>query len=206
MTPTMSHSDERAWQAAASLTDLGELTARWLEGEIASHPGYQPGWGPAQETTATPGLVQALAVCNRAGYLTRASQPGHNGPGADGAHWTQIAAVTGWALDPRILATLRALAHRYSLTLVEHAPALPGESGQGVIVTTRNGRPATIFGRPLAPADVDFIWTPSGARAIAQVQAARQITLATHSPTDTSLFALLRTAFANPARPGKTGH
>ena len=33
-------SDLAAWRSARTLADLGELTARWLEGTVASVPGY----------------------------------------------------------------------------------------------------------------------------------------------------------------------
>ena len=34
----MSTADRRAWEAARTLADLGELTAQWLEGAIARSP------------------------------------------------------------------------------------------------------------------------------------------------------------------------
>ncbi|MBL8776737.1 MAG: hypothetical protein JNK12_12415 [Acidimicrobiales bacterium] len=67
--------EDDAWAAARSLADVGELTARWLEGRILAHPGC---WlsGPDDETGA---LAPVLAACNRAGFVTTNSQPG--GPG-----------------------------------------------------------------------------------------------------------------------------
>ncbi len=44
MNPKMSRTDRRAWKQARTLAELGELTARWLEGDIASQPGYMPNW------------------------------------------------------------------------------------------------------------------------------------------------------------------
>ncbi len=61
------------WRAARTLAGLGELTAEWLEGTIASIPTVVPGYGPDEETAA---LIPVLAACNRAGYVTTVSQPG----------------------------------------------------------------------------------------------------------------------------------
>ncbi|ASR39866.1 hypothetical protein BAY61_31770 (plasmid) [Prauserella marina] len=72
MTMNMSRADAERWYAARSLTDLGQLTAAWLEGELESQPGYVPGNGPDEETNE---LVPILAAVNRAGYLTMCSQP-----------------------------------------------------------------------------------------------------------------------------------
>jgi hypothetical protein len=88
-------SDRRLWESATTLPELGELVARWLEGDIASQPGYMPNCGPDPETTD---LVPVLARCNRAGFVTNGSQPGDpDGPGYDGATWGQRAAVEGFA-------------------------------------------------------------------------------------------------------------
>jgi len=65
--PWMRRSDRRRWKAAGSLADLGELMALWLEGKVASWPGYAPNYGPDDETKD---LVPTLAACNRAGYVT----------------------------------------------------------------------------------------------------------------------------------------
>jgi len=63
--------DVAAWKAAKSVKDLGELTARWLEGDVKYQPGY---FGePAEETIP---LVEFLASVNRAGFYTTNSQPG----------------------------------------------------------------------------------------------------------------------------------
>jgi hypothetical protein len=91
----MKRADRRRWQAACTLAELGELTALWLEGRLASQPGYQPNHGPNEETRD---LVPVLAELNRAGWLTDVSQPGW-GPGAgyDGATWCQRAGLGGFA-------------------------------------------------------------------------------------------------------------
>lgn len=60
-----------AWGRATTLEDVGELTARWLEGDIAYHP-LQFG-GPDEETGP---LRETLAAANRRGFVTSFSQPG----------------------------------------------------------------------------------------------------------------------------------
>src|SRR6266496_4268047 len=42
----MDPEDAARWRAARTLADLGELTAQWLEGKIASIPAVVPGCGP----------------------------------------------------------------------------------------------------------------------------------------------------------------
>jgi len=51
--------------------DLGELTARWLEGSVTSVPGTVPGYGPDEETGL---LVPVLAAANRR-FITSFSRP-----------------------------------------------------------------------------------------------------------------------------------
>ncbi len=82
--------DRSLWAAARSLADLGELTALWLDGSIASQPGY---YGPCDvDEDDAPGLTDTLILLNRAGYVTFGSQAGY-----DGAPWQQLAAVEGLA-------------------------------------------------------------------------------------------------------------
>lgn len=89
----MKRADKNRWASAHSLPELGELTALWLEGRIASQPGCMPNCGPDNETLP---LVATLAAANRAGYVTHSSQPGFDGLGYDGARWVQSAVVTGF--------------------------------------------------------------------------------------------------------------
>ena len=74
----MRRTDRKRWASARTPADVGELTAQWLEGRIASQPGYAPGCGPDPETADLTGV---LAACNRAGFITDTSQPGESGPG-----------------------------------------------------------------------------------------------------------------------------
>jgi hypothetical protein len=64
------HPNLQAWQAARSLGDIGELTARWIEGALGFHPCY--GSGIDSETIS---LRTILAQFNRQGFVTTFSQP-----------------------------------------------------------------------------------------------------------------------------------
>jgi hypothetical protein len=92
----MDRKTARVRAGARTLHDVGELTARWLDGELPSQPGYAPDHGPANETRD---LVPSLVAANRAGFITHGSQPGCDGPGYDGAWWQQHAAVEGFTDD-----------------------------------------------------------------------------------------------------------
>jgi hypothetical protein len=60
------------WAEPTTLRGLGEVMARWLEGDLPWAPGY--GGGPDEETT---GLIPVLAALNRAGLVTHQSQPAY---------------------------------------------------------------------------------------------------------------------------------
>ena len=137
----MSRSDRGAWQAARTLADLGELTARWLEGRIASVPGYCG--TPAEETLP---LVPVLARLNRAGFVTDCSQPGE----IDGEYdCEQRAAVQGYA-SPQVAAALIRAAETAGLIVAacspDWVPRWRYGYGTSVTVTQVNGRHFTGFG------------------------------------------------------------
>jgi len=158
----MSTADRRAWDSAWTLADLGELTARWLEGHLASQPAYAPGTGPAPETGP---LVPVLARINRAGYLTCCSQPGEAGTGYDGAWWEQRAAVQGFTC-PAVAERIWEAAEAAGLTVIAHAPAtLPRwriRYDRAVPVTRREARPCTWFGAQLSRRHLRDGWTGYG--------------------------------------------
>ena len=83
----MDPEDAARWRAARTLADLGELTAQWLEGKIASIPAVVPGCGPGEETAE---LIPVLAACNRAGYVTTVSRPGEE----------PVPSPTSWRCSP----------------------------------------------------------------------------------------------------------
>lgn len=132
------------WKSVRSLADLGELTARWLEGDVPEVPSYG---GPPDDETLP--LVPVLAALNRAGYVTTCSQPGEAGSGYEGALWEQRAAVEGLATPSMVLPIIIAAASA-GLMVIAHDPArLPRRRvrwDRAVPVTIRDGEPYTWFG------------------------------------------------------------
>ena len=148
----MNRADRKLWASARTLTDLGDLTARWLEGGIKSVPGYCG--APAEETTE---LSPVLAACNRAGFVTDSSQPGRTGYG-----WSQRAAVCGfvtpgtwvrlWAATeglPLIRSAVRSTRWR-----IRYKTAFP--------VTRCGGTVFTRFGATLSRRHLSDSWTGYG--------------------------------------------
>jgi hypothetical protein len=156
----------RHWTNAASVTDLGNLMADWLEGRIPKRPGYY-GRRPDPETTTR--MIRTLAATNRAGYVTDNSQPGCDGIGFDGARWRQRAAVTGFIADRGLLATILDAARRHGLRVVLDSPAM--------VVTERAGQPYTQFGGTITGRDLHTMWDGIGRDAWGEIRTARQLAI-----------------------------
>ncbi|MGW3154562.1 DUF6919 domain-containing protein [Streptomyces sp. NPDC001089] len=166
---------DRRWKTAETLTDLGDLMALWLEGEITSWPGYARGFGPDEETRE---LIPTLAAANRAGYVTIASQPGIDpGPGFDGLVWQQKAAVEGFV---RNFDLLRALVDAAETAGLDYEVVDTLDTGErGIVVTTRDGKPQTGFGGYVDDANLRHtIWRGIGSGAMDDVFRSIRITLA----------------------------
>jgi Domain of unknown function (DUF6919) len=135
------------WKSARTLADLGELTARWLEGTIPAVPGYIGEPDPETEE-----LVPVLAKLNRAGFVTTCSQPAFDGTGYDGAHWQQCAAIEGFTDSPELVMRIRRgiRAWPYGLKVIAHDPAtLPRwrfRWDRETAATWRDGEEYTWFG------------------------------------------------------------
>lgn len=171
--PWMSRTDRRRWRAATTLPQLGELMALWLEGDIASQPGYQPRYGPDEETRD---LTPVLAAACRAGYVTIASQPGCREITYSGATWLQRAAVEGFVDDSRLLRHLVDAAERAGLEIVIND--LMDPVGDGALpTTTRDGETITAFGGALGWKDLDLIWRECSRPALDAAATAAQVTL-----------------------------
>lgn len=169
---TLKRRDHARWQRAASLTDLGELTAGWLTGEIVSSPGY---YGPVDvDEDDAPGLTDALVALNRIGFWTRTSQAGLDREGYDGAHWTQLAAVDGFA-DRAVVERLEnALAGtRYR---IQAYPAQE-QDHEGVVVTRREGQAYTGFGGSMDDEDLDIQVDGVGEQAAQAVRDSSQVVI-----------------------------
>lgn len=155
--PWMGRADRRRWLSAQTTADLGELMALWLEGEIASRPGYQPRYGPDEETTH---LVPTLAALCRAGYITTCSQPGEAGTGVNGLWWEQRAAVEGVVTDAKLFHRLVEAATTAGMTVrINDYRRGGGVQEEPVIVTTCDGEPVTAFGGRISRADMAIQWS-----------------------------------------------
>ncbi|GGJ86930.1 hypothetical protein GCM10011583_18170 [Streptomyces camponoticapitis] len=169
--PWMSRRDRRAWRTASTLADLGELTARWLEGDLKSQAGYQPRYGPDEETAE---LIPTLAAACRAGFLTDNSQPGEDETAA-GVRWQQRAAVDGYLTDLDLLSRIRAAAKAEGVLLVVNQPG--GRARQGIPATKADGETYTWFGRAPTRADRRISWDGVSRAAHREIAAARHVTL-----------------------------
>jgi hypothetical protein len=166
----VNRSDRKLWASARTLADLGELTAQWLEGRIASVPGYCG--APDEETLE---LVPVLAAANRAGFVTYGSQPGGSGRG-----WEQRAAVEGFA-TPATWVQLWEITE--GLPLIRSGEratrAFMGWS-KALPVSRENVRVCTRFGTVLSRRHLSDSWTgygECGPEAIRAICDAWQITL-----------------------------
>lgn len=172
--PQMRRRDAERWYAARTLADLGELTAQWLEGDLASQPGYAANCGPDDETGH---LVPVLAAANRAGYLTNSSQPGvPDEIGYDDATWCQRAGVTGFA-EPVLAQRIHDVCTAAGLTVHLYSPAVRRGGRHGSTVTTRAGQPVTGFGRRLPRRLIRFLYEDCHQDAVADILAAHQVTV-----------------------------
>lgn len=174
LTNRMSRADRQVWQSATTLSDLGELTAQWLEGRIPSQPGYSPGYGPDPETDD---LIPVLAAVNRSGFVTECSQPGEDCTGYDGAHWRQRAAVEGFA-DERTLDWLATFMDVAGVDIRWSKPRRKSfDHSTCIWVTEREGRGCTGFGTVMSAAQVESQYDDCSPAAIAALQDAWQVTI-----------------------------
>lgn len=122
------------WAGAQTLEDLGEITARWLEGDLKYNPSYGYGDGPDPETEE---IVPALVTLNRNGFVTSGSQPGHGAvPSGWGWDVWQRAAVDGFT-DPDTADKLEAACKDAGLLFINNGRA-------GFWSHQRNAVPVTV--------------------------------------------------------------
>ncbi|MDX3025352.1 DUF6919 domain-containing protein [Streptomyces acidiscabies] len=162
----MSRADRRRWRSARTVADLGELMALWLEGTIASRPGYAARYGPDEETEH---LVPVLAALCRAGYVTTCSQPGLAATGYDGRWWEQRAAVELVVVDPTLKRRLLKAARAAGLVVVVNDYLRGGVQDARVPATTRDGERVTSFGGRIGRADMAIQWPGLDRRLYEQV-------------------------------------
>lgn len=188
-----------AWHRARTLADLGELTAAWLEGTLATHPGYHG--RPAPETRELAGV---LAAANRAGYVTIGSQPA---TGAPGLHQRQRAGVEGLAPSP-IAARLLTAATDAGLVAIARGPARRrcGDATGTIAVTLVGDHVVTDFGAHLSRRTLRRIFAGCHPAALAAAGDAWQLTLIDPAwGRNDRLWALLDASLAAGARPGRHG-
>lgn len=168
------------WENAYTLADLGEATARWLEGRVDRHPGY--GGDPDDETTD---LIPELVAANRAGFVTLTSQPGEIVTGYDGLVWSQRAAVEGFCDADRFF-DLADLAHAAGLLVRVrampparrfHLPFWQLRGERGIPVTLRAGQLVTDFGSTLSWQDIETAFWACSDGALDQLTEAWQVTI-----------------------------
>jgi hypothetical protein len=124
--------DEEIWQQAKSLQDIGELTARWLEGKLS----YYPLYGGDIDPEAVP-LRRVLAKFNRNGFITEFSQPGEP---MDEEGFAQRACVSGYA-DEAIAKKIACLSLYTELLVFIFEPG--GNGGYQIPITVVEHQPGT---------------------------------------------------------------
>jgi hypothetical protein len=156
-----------SWQQAGTLAELGELTARWLEGCETWQPGYDG--GPDEETRE---LVPVLAPLCRAGFVTNFSQPGGTWTHRRGRAWVQRAAVSGFCSEQtwdRLMAGLEPQLVRHDtaggdrpLDLAAWHPDWIDMADGGEPITRVGRRLHTWVGRPMPTAYLRQTYTQVG--------------------------------------------
>ena len=183
----------RPWRDAACLADLGELTARWLEGSVLEQPAY---YGPVDvDEDMAPGLTAALVVANRAGLLTENSQAGIDQPS-----WRQLAWVSGRA-TPGLVHYLASAAEGRDDVEVVVFTRLPDHVCAGaatvrtedrlVVTWVGDGAPFTVDGRQRQR---DYHWLYEGLvrpSALAELDAAVQVAIVDPVPGRNTMWAWL---------------
>jgi hypothetical protein len=139
---------DRAWAAARSLGELGELVAQWLEGRLSSVPTQVGEGGPDLETKA---LIGTLAAFNRAGFVTEHSQPAEPPQGGS----AQRACVHGFCAK-ETAETIAAACLATDLVCLVYLPG--GGEGPYVPVTIDKGRAFTWGAMPVEPEHVAYTW------------------------------------------------
>lgn len=185
----VTRADRARWAAASSLNELGELTADWLTGRIASQPGYYG--GVDVDEADAPGLTAALVAANRAGYWTRSSQAGYDGPGYQG-HWRQLAWVTG-VIDPHqpgVHALIR------SARLAGYRVVVWERVSPELVVTWWRGQPHTVESWMSPRVVRREVCAELGTAATRQVLHAVQVTVYDPQPGRNTMWAWLERAVA----------
>jgi len=197
---TVGMRDRRRWREATSMDELCSLTVAWLSGEIGTQPGY---YGRVDvDDDLAPGMATALIALNRMGFLTRCSQAGYNGVDPDDVddfHWTQCAAVEGFA-SPSTVERLQAALGGTRFEIRAEAtrpPDVPFVQGQ--VVTHLEGSPHTWFGGRLSAEEIELEFEGTSAAAVAAVQETLQVVIQDPTAGPNDLWTCLNAAAATAA-------
>jgi hypothetical protein len=158
--------DAQLWRTATTLDELGELTARWLEGTLL----YQPAYLAARPDRETRSLITVLAAVNRRGFVTRNSQPAR--PLVNG--FGQRAWLCGFVSQAAVR-ELEDLVLTTGLVLLATPPAL--QCTVDVPITMMAGRATTHGGQHLDGAGIRFLYGADTPEAVGTLTRAWQVDL-----------------------------
>lgn len=166
----MTDADRLHWAQARTLSEIGEVTALWLEGAIESTPTH--GGGPDPETAV---VREVLTACNRAGFITEHSQPGVPRD-RDGS--AQRAAVHGFVSPADFPALMNAFADGELLITATRAGAPGLDWGPSVVITLDLGEEFTWEGGATSHTGIeDFYGRVCHEDAVVALCAAWQVTI-----------------------------
>ena len=120
--------DKDVWRNATTFLELCELNARFIEGDLKSHPAYG---GEGLDSESEP-IAKYLAAFSRAGFLTTVSQPGVSSP-----DYKQRAWVEGFASE-RVAQRLERLDLISSLYVMVAPPCV--DMGNRMAITVEDFR------------------------------------------------------------------
>lgn len=197
------HGTDPAWSTANTLTDLGRLTADWLQGDLnGRHPN-----GPHESADEILPHLATLAAANRAGIvtLTGSIRPG-SVTTTDGERREQLASIVCLIArdNDGLLHQLAAQAWRSGIQVFVHHPASPADSWP-IAVSTHNGEPLAYAGNRIGTDERQALWE-EGCRqgAVASAVEAVQVTLIDPVIGRTSaLWRVLEAASSHPAPDGQ---
>jgi hypothetical protein len=148
----MNRRERKLWRSARTLDDLGQLMARWLEGDLRHRPGY---YGTTD--LDTPRLTKVCAELCRAGFVTDSSQEGGEWL-IQGRSVHQRAGIGGFA-DDDALDALRQIGRQHAFVVSAHRrPSLTGLRRR-IPVTAENWQACTWFGGQIETCHYEIGWS-----------------------------------------------
>ena len=140
----MNEPSAELWRDAKTLNEIGELTARWIEGSLPFHPCYGDS---SDEETET--IQSQLINFNRNGFITTFSQPAE---AWDEEGSAQRAAVEGFA-EEVTAKRIAALGLHTDLLVLIYPPEV--QWGYQIPISVRNFHPYTWLGSNVGFEDFD---------------------------------------------------